>query len=53
MYKFELHAHTSECDKVARVSGAEVVKLYHDLEHERLAFDMSENGFEWEIRIAI
>ena len=30
MYKFELHAHTSECDKVAQVSGAEIVKLYRD-----------------------
>jgi len=30
MYKYELHAHTSECDKVAKVSGAEMVKLYLD-----------------------
>ena len=30
MYKFELHAHTSECDKVAKVGGAEIVKLYSD-----------------------
>lgn len=30
MYKFELHAHTSECDKVAMVSGAEMVKMYTD-----------------------
>ncbi len=30
MYKIELHAHTSECDKVAQLSGAEIVKLYRD-----------------------
>lgn len=30
MYKYELHAHTSECDKVAKASGAEMVKLYHN-----------------------
>ena len=28
--KFELHTHTSECDKCASVSGAEIVRLYHD-----------------------
>lgn len=30
MKKYELHAHTSECDKVAQVSGAELVRLYCD-----------------------
>ena len=30
MYKYELHAHTAECDKFARVSGAEMVKMYRD-----------------------
>lgn len=30
MYNFELHAHTSECDKVANVGGAEMVRLYRD-----------------------
>ena len=30
MNKYELHVHTSECDKVAKCSGAEIVKLYHD-----------------------
>ena len=29
MYKYELHAHTSECDKVATLGGADLVKLYH------------------------
>ena len=28
MYKYELHAHTSECDLVARLSGAELVRAY-------------------------
>lgn len=28
MYKYELHAHTSECDKVATLGGADLVKLY-------------------------
>ena len=26
MYKYELHTHTAECDKVATLSGAELVK---------------------------
>ena len=30
MYKYELHAHTSNCDKVARLSGAELVRAYAD-----------------------
>lgn len=30
MYKFELHAHTSDCDKMAEVSGADLVKAYHN-----------------------
>ena len=30
MYKYELHAHTSECDRVADLSGAELVKAYAD-----------------------
>ena len=30
MHKYELHAHTSECDLVARLSGAELVRAYAD-----------------------
>ena len=30
MYKYELHAHTSECDKVATLGGADLVKLYNN-----------------------
>lgn len=30
MYKYELHAHTAECDKAAALSGAELVKAYAD-----------------------
>jgi predicted metal-dependent phosphoesterase TrpH len=30
MYKYELHAHTSQCDKVARLGGAELVRAYAD-----------------------
>lgn len=30
MYKYELHVHTSECDKCAKSGGAELVKLYAD-----------------------
>ncbi len=29
MYRYELHAHTSECDIAAHESGAELVRLYH------------------------
>ena len=28
MNKYELHVHTAECDKVAKIGGAELVKLY-------------------------
>ena len=30
MFKYELHSHTSECDKCSGVSGAEYVKLYSE-----------------------
>ena len=30
MYKYELHAHTSECDRDAHLSAAELVHLYKD-----------------------
>ena len=30
MNKYELHAHTSNCDIVAKLSGADLVRLYHD-----------------------
>ena len=30
MYKFELHAHTAECDKCAGLGGAELVKAYFE-----------------------
>lgn len=28
LYKFEMHVHTAECDKVAMVDGAEMVRMY-------------------------
>lgn len=30
LYKFEMHVHTAECDKVAMVDAAEMVRMYHD-----------------------
>ena len=30
MYKYEIHCHTSECDKVATLTGAELVRAYKD-----------------------
>ena len=30
MYKYEIHCHTSECDKVATLKGSELVKAYAD-----------------------
>ena len=30
MYKYELHAHTHECDRDARLGAAELVRLYKD-----------------------
>lgn len=29
MYKYELHTHTSECDRAARMPAAEIVRNYH------------------------
>ena len=29
MYKYELHAHTCQCDKVATISGEQLVEAYH------------------------
>jgi len=29
-YKYELHAHTAECDLCASVSGGDIVQMYHD-----------------------
>ena len=28
LYKYDMHIHTSECDKVAMCGGAEIVRLY-------------------------
>ncbi|MBE7059095.1 MAG: transposase [Ruminococcaceae bacterium] len=36
MKKYELHAHTAECDKVAGVGGAEIVRLYKDAGYDGL-----------------
>ncbi|MBQ3141832.1 MAG: PHP domain-containing protein, partial [Clostridia bacterium] len=36
MGKFELHVHTAECDKVARVGGAEIVRMYADAGYDGL-----------------
>lgn len=30
MYKYELHAHSSECDRDAYLSARELVHLYHE-----------------------
>lgn len=30
MYRYDLHIHTAECDKVANVGGTEIVRLYHN-----------------------
>ena len=30
MNKYEMHAHTSECDKVAKLGGADLVRLYSE-----------------------
>ena len=30
MAKFEMHVHTAECDKVAKVGGADIVRMYQD-----------------------
>lgn len=30
MYKYELHVHTSECDRAAKLPAAEIVRLYHE-----------------------
>ena len=34
MYKYDLHIHTSECDKVALTDAAEIVRLYKDIGYD-------------------
>lgn len=34
MFRYDLHIHTSECDKVAYVSGAEIVRLYKNMGYD-------------------
>ena len=49
MYKYELHAHTSECDKCAALSGAELVKAYADKGYSGMVITDHYFGifFEW------
>ena len=30
-YRYEMHAHTAECDPYAKIGGAEIARRYHDL----------------------
>lgn len=34
MYKYDLHIHTSECDKVALTDAAKIVRLYKDIGYD-------------------
>ena len=36
MYRYELHAHTCECDKVATISGGQLVEEYHKAGYDGL-----------------
>ena len=36
MYRYDLHIHTAECDKVAAVGGAEIVRLYKNAGYDGL-----------------
>ena len=54
MYKYDLHIHTAECDKVAKVGGAEIVRLYKGAGYDGLVitdhyFDLFFDWFRDEI----
>lgn len=54
MYNYDLHIHTAECDKVAKVGGAEIVRLYKDAGYDGLVitdhyFDLFFDWFRDEI----
>ena len=33
-YRYEMHAHTAECDPYAKIGGAEMVKRYHAIGYQ-------------------
>ena len=56
MYKYDLHIHTSECDKVALSDGAQIVRLYRDSGYDGIVitdhyfhhfYDWFENEFDY------
>jgi predicted metal-dependent phosphoesterase TrpH len=49
MYKYELHSHTSECDLVAKLSGAELVREYKKAGYDGIVITdhYFELFFEW------
>ena len=49
MYKYELHSHTSECDLVAKLSGAELVREYKAAGYDGIVITdhYFELFFEW------
>ena len=49
MYKYELHAHTSECDLFARLSGAELVRTYQEAGYDGMVITdhYFADFFEW------
>ncbi len=54
MYKYELHSHTSECDLVAKLSGAELVREYKQAGYDGIVitdhyFDLFFEWFEKEL----
>ena len=49
MYKYELHAHTSECDLAARLSARDLVRLYKDKGYDGMVITdhYFKTFFEW------
>ncbi len=49
MYKYELHAHTSQCDLAARLGGQELVRLYKDAGYDGIVITDHYFGlfFQW------
>ena len=55
MYKYELHAHTSECDRAAHLSARELVHMYKDAGYDGIVitdhyFQLFSQWFEEELR---
>ena len=49
MYKYELHAHTAECDLAARVGARDMVRLYKEAGYDGIVITdhYFQTFFDW------